>query len=140
MHTKPFKSAGLLTAMMYHVIPDIRSTVSTNRRQGFVGLDEPFLHEWSQTLPADARVGFSVLNLTGQTIRYLQRWESGRSTISYIAHGKRGMLNFLASLTILKNCAVAEVPFEVQLDHFQRRNKQAVRGFGRYCLVVWVVT
>jgi hypothetical protein len=104
-----------------------RSITSTTRRQGFVGPDEPFLHEWSQTLPADARVGFSILNLTGQTVRYLQRWDSDRSTIQYLPHGKRGLLNFLASLTILRNCTVTEVPFEVQLDRNQMQKRGAVK-------------
>ena len=69
-------------------------------------------HVFSAPLQDDTKVGFSIENLTGQPLRYLQRWENGRKTIQYLDHGQRGLLNFLASTTVLRN----NKPYTVQLD------------------------
>ena len=69
-------------------------------------------HVFSAPLKENTKVGFSIENLTGQSLRYLQRWENGRKTIQYLEHGQRGLLNFLASTTVLRN----NKPHTVQLD------------------------
>lgn len=59
-----------------------------------------------------AKVGFSVLNLTGYPIRYLQVWEEGhRVTCQYLQHEQRGLLNFIASNTLIRDNEVVEESF-----------------------------
>jgi hypothetical protein len=53
------------------------------------------------------KVGFSLYNLTGQPLRYLQQWEGGVKTIQYLDDGQRGLLNFIASTTLVRNNQVS---------------------------------
>lgn len=71
-------------------------------------------HLATNPLPKDARVGFSVLNLTGYPIRYLQLWEDGhRQTVQYLQDGQRGLLNFIASNTLIRDNQVVEEAFSL---------------------------
>jgi hypothetical protein len=73
--------------------------------------------EHVETPPLDlsARVGFSILNLTGYPIRYLQSWEDGhRMTVQYLQDRERGLLNFIASKTIIRDNEVVEESFTSQ--------------------------
>lgn len=60
------------------------------------------------------RVGFSILNLTGQPVRYLQHYADGRRVVQYLNDGERGLLNFVATQSLLRNKATVEEPFDVQ--------------------------
>lgn len=73
--------------------------------------------EHIETTPLDlsARVGFSILNLTGYPIRYLQTWEDGnRVTVQYLQDNERGLLNFIASKTIIRDNEIIEESFSSQ--------------------------
>ena len=72
-------------------------------------------HLSTPPLAKDARVGFSVLNLTGLPIRYLQIWEDGhRQTVQYLQDGQRGLLNFIASNTLIRENQIVEDAFTSQ--------------------------
>jgi hypothetical protein len=71
-------------------------------------------HYKSLTLQAHDRTGFSLLNLTGQAVRYLQQWEGGRQTVEYLNNGERGPLNFVPSQTLIRNNHIVEEIFDVQ--------------------------
>lgn len=73
-------------------------------------------HIPSNPLSATFRVGFSIQNLTGQPVRYLQQWEGGRRTVQYINNNERGLLNFVASKTLIRNNQVIEETFDVQME------------------------
>jgi hypothetical protein len=73
-------------------------------------------HVPSNPLSATFRVGFSIQNLTGQPVRYLQQWEGGRRTVQYINNMERGLLNFVASKTLIRNNQVIEETFDVQME------------------------
>lgn len=73
-------------------------------------------HIPSISLQPSLRVGFSVLNLTGQPIRYLQQWEGGKRTVQYLNTGERGLLNIVAAQTLIRNGRVVEETFEVQQE------------------------
>jgi hypothetical protein len=116
-------------------------------------------HVPSNPLSSTFRVGFSIQNLTGQPVRYLQQvrlesykirlficlfimipypnlvfspsythtnlyffsktcmvylttasqWEGGRRTVQYINNMERGLLNFVASKTLIRNNQVKDV-------------------------------
>ena len=70
-------------------------------------------------LSDSARVGFSLRNLTGQPVRYLQTWigEGNLRTIEYLMHGETGLLNFIASTTKIRNSIIVEEAFGVQQDY-----------------------
>jgi hypothetical protein len=62
-----------------------------------------------------AKVGFSILNLTGYPVRYLQIWEEGqRVTCQYLQHEQRGLLNFIASNTLIRDNEIVEESFSMQ--------------------------
>lgn len=63
------------------------------------------------------RVGFSILNLTGQSIRYLQQWEGGKKTVQYLNNNERGLLNIVAAQSLIRNGGIVEETFEVQQEH-----------------------
>ncbi|RYH23328.1 hypothetical protein EON65_18000 [archaeon] len=63
------------------------------------------------------RVGFSILNLTGQSIRYLQQWEGGKKTVQYLNNSERGLLNIVAAQSLIRNGRIVEETFEVQQEH-----------------------
>lgn len=88
-------------------------------------------HIQSSPLDPAFRVGFSVYNLTGQGIRYLQLWDGGRITIQYLNDKERGLLNFISSLSSIRNGTLVEVPFDVQLEKGGRkqfRNRKKAVG------------
>lgn len=98
-------------------------------------LEIPFLEaKWHVAAPhlgPALRVGFSIQNLTGLPIRYLQHWEGGRRTVEYINHGERGLLNFIASMTLIRNNQIVEEPFDVQLDRIDGdHNKGKKKAVG----------
>lgn len=84
-------------------------SVKLDYRPGVVLQHLPF-----HTLSDDTRVGFSILNLTGQSVRYLQTGGGGRLVLQYIGHGQRGALNFVPSTTLIRNNQVLEEEFGVQ--------------------------
>lgn len=71
----------------------------------------------SQTniLKDNIRVGFSMQNMTGQPVRYLQLWSDGNWIVQYINHNERGLLNFIASKTLIRNNKLVEEAFNVQM-------------------------
>eukprot|EP01038_Epipyxis_sp_PR26KG_P006870 gene6870-9407_t len=82
-----------------------------------------------QPLADSFRVGFSIQNLTGQPVRYLQEWEDNKKTVQYINSNERGLLNFVASNTLISNNEIVEVAFDVQNDKYsttKHRNKKLV--------------
>ena len=89
-------------------------------------------HVPSNPLSANFRVGFSIQNLTGQPVRYLQQWEGGRRTVQYINNNERGLLNFVASKTLIRNNQVIEETFDVQMElsgeHYGARNRRKAVG------------
>lgn len=77
------------------------------------------------------RVGFSIHNLTGQPVRYLQQWEGGVKTVQYLNNGERGLLNFVASTTLIRNNLIVEETFNVQMEKnadSRSRNKKKIVG------------
>jgi hypothetical protein len=86
-------------------------------------------HVLTMPLSLEARVGFSILNLTGYPIRYLQVWENGNvRTLQYLDSGKRGLLNFIASKTLMCDNEIIEVQFDVQGQ--QHRHTRPPGGGG----------
>ena len=82
-------------------------------RQG--GAVRTIEHVQSIPLHPEAKVGFSILNMTGYPIRYLQIWEDGnRMTCDYLQHGERGLLNFIASNTLIRDNDIVEESFSLQ--------------------------
>ena len=79
-------------------------------------------HVFSPPLLDDMKVGYAIQNLTGQSLRYLQQWEGGIRTIQYLEHNQRGLLNFLASTTVVRNNEI------VQCDADAARVKKRVAG------------
>jgi hypothetical protein len=72
------------------------------------------MHREHVPLSDSDRVGFSILNLTGQPIRYIQRLESAYS-IEYLQDRGRGNLNFTACATKINNMKIVEDAFNVQV-------------------------
>jgi hypothetical protein len=88
-------------------------------------------HLQSESIGEDVRVGFSILNLTGQPVRYLQQWEGGTKTVQYLNDCTRGLLNFVASTTRMRNNQIVEDSFYVQMDRgdgSNQRNRKKVIG------------
>lgn len=85
------------------------------------------LHVPSNPLDSTFRVGFSIENLTGQPVRYLQQWEGDKRTVQYLNNDERGLLNFVASKTHIRNGQVVEETFDVQLE----RNSEELRARNR---------
>jgi hypothetical protein len=86
-------------------------------------------HILTMPLPLDSRVGFSVLNLTGYPIRFLQFWENGNiRTLQYLDSGQRGLLNFIASKTLMRDNDVIEVQFDAQRQMSKLNNRKAAIG------------
>lgn len=106
---------------------DVRKPVASNTSDAFQSVS----HIKSSPLDPAFRVGFSVYNLTGQGIRYLQLWDGGRITIQYLNDKERGLLNFISSLSSIRNGTLVEVPFDVQLEKGGRkqfRNRKKAVG------------
>jgi hypothetical protein len=74
-------------------------------------------HLFVEPLPLEARMAFTVLNLTGEQIRYYQpRANDSTRRLQYLDHSVRGMLVFSASMTVLHDCRVVDVPFDLQRE------------------------
>jgi hypothetical protein len=87
----------------------------------------------SSVLDDDVKVGFSIQNLTGQPVRYLQHWEGGKDTVQYVHDGQRGLLNFVPSATLIRNNQILEEAFNVQMDHLEdphNRNRKKKKLVG----------
>lgn len=99
-------------------------------------------HVLTMPLSPEARVGFSILNLTGYPIRYLQVWENGViRTLQYLDSGQRGLLNFIASKTLMCDNEIIEVPFDTQIQQHSSKalgtnsnmmNKKLTPRLGHY--------
>lgn len=87
-------------------------------------------HIPSYPLSNTFRVGFSIQNLTGQPVRYLQQWEGGKKTVQYINNGERGLLNFVASTTLIRNNQIVEETFDVQMEKQNNRNRNRKKLVG----------
>ena len=84
-------------------------------------------HVFAPQLKPGVRVGFSILNVTGNPLRYLQSWgddsmNEKRQTVEYLQHNETGLLNFIASNTVIRNNQVVEEPFSGQ----SKSNKKTV--------------
>ena len=73
-------------------------------------------HKRTNILYYSDKVGFSIKNLTGQPMRYLQQWDDGTKTIQYLEDKERGLLNFVPCNTIIRNYERVEETFDVQMD------------------------
>lgn len=74
------------------------------------------LHLPSQVLSDDMRVGFSIVNATGQTLRYLVDHGEDHKVIRYLRNGDRGILNFPATQFLIRNGRVVEETFDLQRE------------------------
>jgi hypothetical protein len=90
------------------------------------------LHLPSQRLKDDMRVGFSILNASGQPLRYLVDLGEDRKVIRYLGDGERGTLNFPATQCLIRNNSVVEETFELQRDRTiaDRNDKSKRRTVG----------
>lgn len=74
-------------------------------------------HVLAQILDHDEKVGFSLKNITGQSIRYIQaQSHSYNKEINYLVDGESGYLNFAASEKVIRNFDVVEEAFNVQRE------------------------
>lgn len=112
-------------------------TTSRDRSVTFGNSSEQFQqilidHVSTVPLPLKTRVGFSILNLTGYPVRYLQLWDNGNlRTIQYLESGERGLLNFIASKTLIRDNDVIEVQFDVQQQNILN-SKYNKKSIGHY--------
>eukprot|EP01035_Chromulina_nebulosa_P017521 gene17521-23082_t len=95
---------------------NINSLLTSNNPQAII-------HCESQPLLDYVRVGFSIQNMTGQPVRYLQQWADGKWRVQYINHSERGLLNFIASTTLIRNNQLVEEAFNVQMEYGQDQNR-----------------
>jgi hypothetical protein len=82
------------------------------------GLEVKVLHEIPKPLKRDDRVAFSLRNLTGQKIRIHQQTDrssdsavSKPAIITYLNQGESMGLTFAATISIIKNLSIVEVPY-----------------------------
>lgn len=96
-------------------------------------------HVFASELKSDVRVGFSMLNVTGNPLRYLQSWgddghSDKRQTVEYLQHNEKGLLNFIASNTVLRNNQIVEESFSDQSKTSKKAassiNRKNKRGIG----------
>ncbi len=74
-------------------------------------------HQMCASVPPDTRLAFSLLNSTGQEIRYFQPLENDLTRhLQYLQTSSRGMLIFGATMTTIRNGKVEEVPFPGQSE------------------------
>ena len=85
-------------------------------------------HSVTKPLGHSARVGFSILNLTGQPLRYVQNISFAYATeVQYLEHNQRGLLNFVASKTSIRNNQIVEEQFgHLKQEFLQRRGQQEI--------------
>jgi hypothetical protein len=95
-------------------------------------------HFRSFNLHPSVRVGFSLLNLTGQSLRYLQQWEGGKQTVQYLNDGERGLLNFVPSQTLIRNSNIVEETFDVQQGKNERKKLVGNRLALQLCGHRWL--
>lgn len=117
-----------------------RTTVSTARRELALADERKknpickrtyrYNHVPTQSLRRNARVGFSIFNLTGQPLRYVQFFSSTRATmVHYLEHNQRGLLNFVASKTTIRNNQVVEEQFgHFKQETLQRMGQKALKN------------
>jgi hypothetical protein len=112
----------------------VASNSSVTSKVSFVTHQEPLKpvvidHILTMPLPLDSRVGFSILNLTGYPIRFLQFWENGNiRTLQYLDSGQRGLLNFIASKTLMRDNDIIEVQFNAQRQLNKLNNRKGAIG------------
>ncbi|CAN0004346.1 unnamed protein product, partial [Discosporangium mesarthrocarpum] len=88
---------------------------SVGGRSGFL-----LCHQFNAPLPLESRVSFTILNLTGQRARYFQPIAGDETRrLRYLREGERGSLHFMATMTVLRNGKVKEVPFGVQREVYR---------------------
>jgi hypothetical protein len=85
---------------------------------------EGIKHVFASGLNSDVRVGFSMLNVTGNPLRYLQSWGDDsncdkRQTVEYLQHNEKGLLNFIASNTVIRNNQIVEESFSDQSKSYR---------------------
>ncbi len=73
-------------------------------------------HVLTAPLSDAVRVGFSILNLTGQPLRYFQQWEGSQNTVEYVDDNTRGLLNCVASTKKIRNNDIIEEAFNIQTE------------------------
>eukprot|EP00981_Chlorochromonas_danica_P005995 scaffold1244_cov162-Ochromonas_danica.AAC.31 len=98
-----------------------------NRRRGSImfgpanllttGASDKIDHIPSNPLPSSFRVGFSIINLTGQPMRYLHQLVGDKKVVQYLNNNERGLLNINATQTLIRNGRIVEDKFEVQQEH-----------------------
>lgn len=99
----------------------VKSKRSSSISLGFTpllsaGAEREILHLPSQCLNDSMKVGFSILNATGQSLRYLVDHGEARKVVRYLRDGQRGILNFPATLFLIRNNSVYEEAFDVQRE------------------------
>jgi hypothetical protein len=101
------------------VAPGEHMISSEEGLKSFEDLDLGIIHEKVSTLQSSDRVAFSLINLTGQTIRYHQfRFDQGKrkTSIAYLDNSKACALQFPATRTVIRNLKIVEVTSDV-FDH-----------------------
>ena len=93
------------------VIPNKKRSESLTNKKRTSSVE---MHREHVPLLDSDRVGFSILNLTGQPIRYIQRLDNAYS-IEYLEDRGRGNLNFTACATKINNMKIVEDAFNVQV-------------------------
>lgn len=92
---------------------DDNSTLDTQEARKFVeDLDIGVTHEKAATLRYNDRVAFSLINLTGQTLRYhryMSQKEMGKTIIGYLDNLKACALEFPPTRTVIRNLHIVEV-------------------------------
>jgi hypothetical protein len=83
---------------------------------GTDGREINIIHEIPKPLKAEDRVAFSLRNLTGQRIRIHQQsdFDSGSDqpvVVTYLNQGESSGLTFAATISVVKNLQIVEVPY-----------------------------
>lgn len=115
IHSSETLQASLIPILDPKSISPREHANGERNRWSLISTIDDIEHVETPPLDLSARVGFSILNLTGYPIRYLQSWEDGhRMTVQYLQDGERGLLNFIASKTIIRDNEVVEESFTSQ--------------------------
>ncbi len=90
---------------------------STDPRDEEINSNVVITHQTCASLPPDTRLAFSLLNSTGQEVRYFQPLENDSTRcLQYLQTSSCGMLIFGATMTTIHNGKVEEVPFPEQSE------------------------
>lgn len=107
------KTTSLKTTTRDRVGARIEDTIRTQN-----GVDIQVLHEIPKPLKKQDRVAFSMRNLTGQKIRVHQQTDrttesalAEPAVVTYLNHAQTMGLNFSATISIIRNLNVVEVPY-----------------------------